>query len=99
MGSQKEQLDHLRQQWKDIDKEEEEGNDRKGVAWELRNIMRRLWLLLWKQGLFCYSSSKEKGTSTLINFPLEYQIVQINEDTMKKSELKIEKLLHHCPFV
>ena len=31
-------------------------------------------------------SSKEKGTSTLINFPLEYQIVQINEDTMKKSD-------------
>lgn len=52
----------------------------------LRNIMRRLWLCYGSKASFVISSSKEKGTSTLINFPLEYQIVQINEDTMKKSD-------------
>ena len=84
-GIAKEQLDHLRQQWKDIDKEEEEGNTGKGSV-GLRNIMRRLWLCYGSKASFVISSSKEKGTSTLINFPLEYQIVQINEDTMKKSD-------------
>ena len=84
-GIAKEQLDHLRQQWKDIDKEEEEGNTGKGSV-GLRNIMRRLWLCYGSKASFVISSNKEKGTSTLINFPLEYQIVQINEDTMKKSD-------------
>ena len=84
-GIAKEQLDHLRQQWKDIDKEEEEGNTGKGSV-GLRNIMRRPWLCYGSKASFVISSSKEKGTSTLINFPLEYQIVQINEDIMKKSD-------------
>ena len=42
-----------------------------------------IWLCYGSKASFVISSSKEKGTSTLINFPLEYQIVQINEDVMK----------------
>lgn len=81
-GIREEQLEYLRQQWKDIDKEEEENKTgKKSVG--LRNIMRRLWLCYGSRASFVISSSEENGTCTLINFPLEYQVVQINEDVMK----------------
>ncbi len=81
-GISQEKLDHLREQWKEIDKEEEESKNGKGSV-GLRNIMRRLWLCYGSRASFIISSSKETGTCTLINFPLEYQVVQINEDVMK----------------